>query len=151
MLRLSIANPFMVDQAVNILSEIWRPQDIPQAFQTPPKGTTPFTSASSMNICTSTHSSASKTPLTSTPQLFEPSSMPTSSTTDPDQQLLPMKTFVHEVLRRSRTSANILQAALCYLEAVRSKVPEILCEEQLGIRAHYLPDSTILPATPAEL
>ena len=62
-----------------------------------------------------------------------------------------MKTFVHEVLRRSRTSGNILQAALCYLEAIRSKVPEILQQERMGIRAHYQPDTLIQPATDAEL
>ena len=62
-----------------------------------------------------------------------------------------MKTFVHEVLRRSRTSGNILQAALCYLEAIRSKVPEILQQERMGIRAHYQPDTLIQAATDAEL
>ena len=62
-----------------------------------------------------------------------------------------MKTFVHEVLKRSRTSGNILQAALCYLEAIRSKVPEILQQERMGIRAHYQPDTLIQPATDAEL
>jgi hypothetical protein len=34
-----------------------------------------------------------------------------------------MKGFVHEVLCRSRTSGSILQTALCYLEAIRAKVP----------------------------
>ena len=68
-----------------------------------------------------------------------------------ETNLIPMKTFVHEVLKRSRTSASILQAALCYLEAIRPRVPEILDEERRGIRALYRPDSTILPATEEEL
>ncbi len=40
---------------------------------------------------------------------------------------------------------------LCYLEAVRSKVPEILRDEKLGVRAYFMPESAILPATEAEL
>ena len=65
--------------------------------------------------------------------------------------LLPLQTFVREVLKHSRTSGSILQTALCYLEAIRSKVPEVLRDEKMGIRAYYQPESTILPATEAEL
>jgi hypothetical protein len=42
----------------------------------------------------------------------------------------PMKGFVHEVLRRSRTSGSVLQTALCYLEAIRAKVPELVTHWQ---------------------
>jgi hypothetical protein len=38
--------------------------------------------------------------------------------------LVPLRGFVHKVLGRSRTSGSVLQTALCYLEAIRSKVPE---------------------------
>jgi hypothetical protein len=58
---------------------------------------------------------------------------------------------VHEVLRRSRTSGTVLQTALCYLEAVRPEVPNLLREERMGIRAYYEPESRILPATEAEI
>ncbi|KAI8993010.1 hypothetical protein BD414DRAFT_483032 [Trametes punicea] len=44
--------------------------------------------------------------------------------------LIPIRGFVHEVLRRSRTSTGVLQTALCYLEAVRSKVPDLLRKEK---------------------
>lgn len=44
-----------------------------------------------------------------------------------------------------------MQTALCYLEAVRPKVPEILCDEKLGIRAYFIHKSAILPATELEL
>ncbi|KAI9509159.1 hypothetical protein F5148DRAFT_1189583 [Russula earlei] len=44
----------------------------------------------------------------------------------------PLKTFVHEVLRRSRTSCSVLQTALCYIEALRSKVPELVHQEKTG-------------------
>jgi hypothetical protein len=59
-----------------------------------------------------------------------------------------MKTFVHEVLKCSRTSGNILQIALCHLEAIRIKVLEILQQERVRIRAHYQPNTLIQPATP---
>ena len=62
-----------------------------------------------------------------------------------------MKTFVHEVIRRSRTSGNILQAALRYPEAIRSEVPEIWQQERMGVRAHYQLDTLIQFATEAEL
>ena len=58
---------------------------------------------------------------------------------------------MHEVLRRSRTSGIVLQTALCYLEAIRSQVPNLLSEERIGIRAYYQPESRILPATEAEI
>lgn len=82
---------------------------------------------------------------------FTPSASQTLLTASTESNLLPMKTFVHEVLKRSRTSGNILQAALCYLEAIRPKVPEILQQEKIGIRAHCHSETQILPATEAEL
>jgi len=33
-------------------------------------------------------------------------------------------------------SGSILQTALCYIQAVRHKVPEILCDKRLGVRAY---------------
>lgn len=157
----------LIDQAVNTISEIWRPQDVPQVFLAPTKG------ASIINlIVTKSNSPPNQQPSSklfsppaspsTKPSPFPQSSIPptsqlSSSPAEPllpsgeSENLLPMKTFVHEVLRRSRTSGNILQAALCYLEAIRSKVPEILQQERMGIRAHYQPDTLIQPATEAEL
>jgi hypothetical protein len=43
-----------------------------------------------------------------------------------DSSLLPLKTFVHELLKPSRTSGSVMQTALCYLEAIHPKVPDIL-------------------------
>ena len=74
-----------------------------------------------------------------------------STGADSTSSLLPLKNFVHEVLRRSRTSGSILQTALCYLEAVRSKIPHISRDEKRGLRCYFMPESTILPATEAEL
>ncbi len=152
-----------VDQAVNILSEIWRPQDVPDVFKAPSKGS-PLGSALGHAMPLSAHQSLPSMALSShTPQaqtsIAAMMAHQHSSFTSPLPQapasvadnLLPMKTFVHEVLKRSRTSGSILQAALCYLEAIREKVPEILQQEKMGIRAHYQPETKILPATEAEL
>src|SRR6267154_5994038 len=43
--------------------------------------------------------------------------------------VVPMKGFVHEVLCHSRTSGSVLQTALCYLEAICMKVPELVTRE----------------------
>jgi hypothetical protein len=51
---------------------------------------------------------------------------------DAQNNLVPLKGFVHEVLRRSRTSGNVLQTALCYLEAIPPKVPELARQEEAG-------------------
>ncbi|KAF9653202.1 hypothetical protein BDM02DRAFT_3071137, partial [Thelephora ganbajun] len=39
--------------------------------------------------------------------------------------VVPLHGFVQELIRRSRTSGTVLQTALCYIEAVRRKLPEI--------------------------
>jgi len=57
-----------------------------------------------------------------------------------------MRSFVHEVLRRSRTSGVVLQTALCYLEAIRSKVPDLVKEEKAGFRKEMDSGSRILKA-----
>lgn len=73
--------------------------------------------------------------------------------TDPRGNLVPIKGFVHEVIRRSRTSGCVLQTALCYLEAIRAKVPELVRKEQAGEGVRGEPDvsSRIVPATESEL
>ncbi|KAG5638875.1 hypothetical protein H0H81_009178 [Sphagnurus paluster] len=67
--------------------------------------------------------------------------------------LVPIKAFVHEVLRRSRTSGCVLQTALCYLEAIRSKVPDLVRLEKCGQGVKGEPDLSdrVIPATEAEL
>jgi len=55
-----------------------------------------------------------------------------SSTEQARVNAAPLKTFVHEVLRRSRTSYSVLQTALCYIEALRPTIPELVHQEQTG-------------------
>jgi hypothetical protein len=53
---------------------------------------------------------------------------------------VPIKGFVHEVLRQSRTSGSVLQTALCYLEAIRGKVPLLVEKEKMGEGVQGEPD-----------
>lgn len=43
--------------------------------------------------------------------------------------LIPIKGFMCQVLCRSRTSTGVLQTVLCYLEAVRAQVPDLICQK----------------------
>ncbi|KAF8160826.1 hypothetical protein B0H34DRAFT_795687 [Crassisporium funariophilum] len=170
----------LVDQAVKTLSEIWRPQDIPNVYSGPQK--TPIVGLGSSNSLRQSQQQQqqqsqqhqqlnhrtqlpSAVPLST--QIVSPlSSTSTSSTcsqpstttqvlllsgNDQNATLMPIRSFMQEVLRRSRTTGSVLQTALCYLEAIRLKIPELLQEENSGIKAHHEPESRILAATPAEL
>jgi hypothetical protein len=55
---------------------------------------------------------------------------------------VPIKAFIHEALRRSRTSGTVLQTALCYLEAIRPKVLKLVEKEKIGDGVHDEPDLT---------
>ena len=44
--------------------------------------------------------------------------------------IAPIKGFVHEVLCRSRTSGTVFQTALCHLEAICSRVPDLVWKEE---------------------
>ncbi|KAJ7091162.1 hypothetical protein C8R44DRAFT_891566 [Mycena epipterygia] len=167
-----LPNPVSPDQAVKSLCEIWRPQDIPTVFLTssratvgscseippPPKSrrhnkqlpspVSPLTQASPPSPLSSTSPACSRTgqqPLQYEHEL--------ASSFGNRSNLVPIKGFVHEVLRRSRTSGSVLQTALCYLEAIRPKVPELIRKEQSGEGARGEPDSEfrVMPATAAEL
>ena len=56
--------------------------------------------------------------------------------TQQSTSLVPIKGFVHEVLHRSHTSGNMLQTALCYLEAICANVPELVQKEKNGEDVH---------------
>ncbi|KAF9469900.1 hypothetical protein BDZ94DRAFT_39116 [Collybia nuda] len=142
----------LVDQAVKSLCEIWHPQDIPVVFLTPPRGMvgTSFESTllmeqkppqqrhrntqlpSPVSPCTQSSPLSLTVPPTAIQQgphtTFQNAAGPGVSRSN----LVPIKGFVHEVLRRSRTSGCVLQTALCYLEAIRSKVPELVSQERAG-------------------
>ncbi|TFK93774.1 hypothetical protein K466DRAFT_477987 [Polyporus arcularius HHB13444] len=153
-----------LDQAVKSLCETWHPDDIPPAFTAcarealcaqpdlpiPPAEPHPPPNASLIANGLSTLFAHGNTQL---PSPVSPTSCQTPSPPGDrcesysqapggsgSSNLIPIKGFVHEVLRRSRTSTGVLQTALCYLEAVRSKVPELLRSEKACPSAERLPE-----------
>ena len=78
---------------------------------------------------------------------------PADSESDATGNLVPIRGFVTEVLRRSRTSGNVLQTALCYLGAVRSHVAELARKERdgEGVRGEPGSDERIVPGSEAEV
>lgn len=141
----------LVDQAVKSICDIWNPQDVPFVFLTSSRPTvaTPSTDsilASIPSISLHGRNTQLPSPISPTTQpsptptscmpnsysLHSPEIPLTSGSSDqaPRCDVAPMKGFVHEVLRRSRTSGSVLQTALCYLEAIRAKVPELVSREK---------------------
>ena len=49
------------------------------------------------------------------------------------KELVPIRGFVEHILQCSRLSIPVLQSALCYLEAVRPKVPDLHEREKQGL------------------
>ncbi|KAI0775725.1 hypothetical protein BD413DRAFT_602911 [Trametes elegans] len=155
------------DQAVKSLCETWHPDDIPAVFvacgresvlcaqpessiphaDTPPP---PPLMAAGLSKLFGTRNAQLPSPVSPTSRPSPPSSGDGSEsyTQAPESSggcnLIPIKGFVHEVLRRSRTSTGVLQTALCYLEAVRSKVPDLLRKEKAR------PTSEVCPEPDAE-
>ncbi|KAI0302524.1 hypothetical protein BC826DRAFT_984817 [Russula brevipes] len=124
----------LVDAAVRSLCEIWNPHDIPAVFLTQTCSTTlPSPTHNILPV----NGPPNSTILTAFAQLPSPPITPpylpsTASSPHARVNAAPLKSFVHEVLRRSRTSCSVLQTALCYIEALRSKVPDLVHQEQTG-------------------
>lgn len=141
----------LVDQAVKSICDIWNPQDIPFVFLSSSRPT--VATASTDSVLTSLPSISLHGRNTQLPSPISPTTQPsptptsyiphsyslhspeipltsTSSDQAPRCDVVPMKGFVHEVLRRSRTSGSVLQTALCYLEAIRAKVPQLVSQEK---------------------
>ncbi|KAI0268646.1 hypothetical protein BC834DRAFT_866579 [Gloeopeniophorella convolvens] len=134
----------LVDVAVKSLCEIWSPHDIPTAFSTPTCSAAPSVphivhlNGPSHNAifvgCAQQLPSPPSRPPSSAPRVLSRSQ--THADLSPAdlsrKHVAPLKAFVHEVLRRSRTSCSVLQTALCYIEALRTKVPELVQQEKAG-------------------
>jgi len=52
--------------------------------------------------------------------------------TQQGSDLVSLKKFITELIKRSRSTAATFQTALCYLEAIRSKIPEVQRAEMEG-------------------
>ncbi|KAK0212868.1 hypothetical protein DFS33DRAFT_1377320 [Desarmillaria ectypa] len=151
----------LVDQAVKALCDIWRPQDIPQVYITSraisnsdltvlvmhPTLSIPITST------TISKRNTRQLPSPVTPTYETSDEYPSSQSDGPNKTLIPLKGFVHEVLRRSKTSGSVLQTALCYLAAIRPNVLELVQLEKAGQGPRGEPElaDRITPATQAEL
>ncbi|KAI0766478.1 hypothetical protein BC629DRAFT_1538024 [Irpex lacteus] len=131
----------LVDQAVKSLCDIWQPEDIPAVFCT--KATSSSDSSTSGHALFDVPFVQPPVRNVQLPSPISPTTQPSPISTSPisptaqiaaascrTSQVVPIRGFVHEVLRRSRTSTSVLQTALCYLEAVRIKVPELIAREK---------------------
>ncbi|PAV18544.1 g1 s-specific cyclin [Pyrrhoderma noxium] len=146
----------LVDQAVKSLSDIWRPECIPAVFATSTQITVtsvkpPTVGSQGLQLKPLViHQNQLPSPCSPTTQhspyvpvhVKQDGTSPNRSTSAflaehfggnakvvSEKDLVPIRTFVQEVLRRSRTSCSVLQSALCYIEAIRRKVP-CLAEKQ---------------------
>ena len=119
------------DQAVKSPCDIWPHQDVPTVFLT--SGHPMVSSMSGSNHLHDTNILHSTSCGTHLPSPISPTTQPTPVISPvasysahwqpvfPQLQwcdIAPIKGFVHEVLRCSRTSGLVLQTALCYLEAM---------------------------------
>ncbi|KAI0645693.1 hypothetical protein C8Q79DRAFT_893323, partial [Trametes meyenii] len=147
------------DQAVKSLCDTWHPDDIPSVFIecgseslcAQPEPPTPHAETPAPHpMMTAGFSKLFGSRNTQLPSPISPTSRPSPSPPADGRKsysqapegsggsnLIPIKGFVHEVLRRSRTSTGVLQTALCYLEAVRCKVPELLRKEKARPTSEY--------------
>ncbi|KAL1730067.1 hypothetical protein EV714DRAFT_273026 [Schizophyllum commune] len=156
----------LMEQTVRTLCDIWQPHDIPAIFACPMTARTAANNNESPLIASlPPHINFANKQL---PSPITPSTHPLSPPTDPACQarvkpadsesdatgnLVPIRGFVTEVLRRSRTSGNVLQTALCYLGAVRSHVAELARKERdgEGVRGEPGSDERIVPGSEAEV
>jgi len=146
----------LVDQTVKAICEIWRPQDIPSVFNSPSHTAITVKAA----VAPRPRNINNQLPTPPSPSTLPPSPLSAvlsetfteKGMSTPTNPLVPIRSFVHEVLRRSRTSGGVLQTALCYLEAIRPKIPQLVKQEQHG--QHFdesAQESRICRATDVEL
>ena len=127
-----------VDHAVRSLSEIW--QDNYLAIYTTTKvATQPLKASGSQESIWRVWNPAIQRRVQQLPSPVSPSTVetpplsplapsldsPTVGCVSGKPGIAPLQGFVQELIRRSRTSGTVLQTALCYIEAVRRKLPKI--------------------------
>ncbi|EIN11846.1 hypothetical protein PUNSTDRAFT_111874 [Punctularia strigosozonata HHB-11173 SS5] len=140
----------LVDQAVKSLSDIWPEDDIPAVFKTSgharaadapstPAAADPSLRPRNLNMQLPSPISPHTRSPAYQPHVAPPNPPSASATPTPvgtgssTAPLVPLRQFVLEVLRRSKTSATVLQTALCYIAAVRPKIPELVAREKAGL------------------
>ena len=117
------------------LCDIWLPRSIPAVFAShAPKhthsahGSGPFVSP------VPSHPSPVPMQLPSPPT--SPNNGPNAGDAfdehDPAANAANLRGFVIDVLKRSRTTTSVFQTALCYIEAIRSRIPDLAASEAAG-------------------
>jgi len=112
--------------AVNRLAEIWKDTSyvINSAY-----GSSNYTQAAFPMVEKPTRYNPQHLLSPETPSLSPGSSYAFQERVSPsDARNMPLRAFVHDVLRRSRTMWPAVQVALCYLDALRDKVPDAIAE-----------------------
>jgi len=127
-----------VDHAVRSLSEIWQDNYL-SVYTTTKVAPQPLKASGSQEPAWRVWNPAIQRRIQQLPSPISPSTVetpppsplppPLSGSTDAclsgKPGVAPLQGFVQELIRRSRTSGTVLQTALCYIEAVRRKLPEI--------------------------
>jgi len=127
-----------VDHAVRSLSEIWQ-DNHPYAYTTTKVTPQPPRASGSQESVWHVWNPAIQRRVQQLPSPVSPSTVetpplsplapslggPTGACLSGKPGVVPLQGFVQELIRRSRTSGTVLQTALCYIEAVRRKLPEI--------------------------
>lgn len=137
----------LLDQAVRSLGEIWQPKFIPAVFTVPVGNSAQMNDLPIPHVRPNVpqrHSTQLPSPISpmTNPSPPQPRNLASIEHPANPTSLVPLKGFVHEVLRRSRTSATALQTALCYIEAVRTRIPELYEQELRGEGVNGEPDLT---------
>lgn len=123
------------DRATHALHDTWRPEIIPLAFIDPLSPHLNSLPPPGSHVHPQGTSPSPRKPLSATPSSMRLTAVPISA--DAPQSLgpriamsaedtKPIKRFVVEVLRRSGISVGVLQTALCYLEVVRIRLPDVI-------------------------
>ncbi|KLO04490.1 hypothetical protein SCHPADRAFT_917907 [Schizopora paradoxa] len=141
----------LVEQSVKSLTEIWRPEYVPPVFCTSTQVS--LTDATNPPSITSNarRATLARKPTLQLPSPCSPSTQPSppsysglaqataffgeqigDGTVVTEKELVPIRIYVHDVLRRSRTTCSVLQSALCYIEAIRKRIPELAELEKSG-------------------
>lgn len=152
-----------------MICDTWRNEDIPSVFLTADRATLAQLPIKVSPVTSTTEILSKSRRNTQLPSPISPTTQPSPSAAESysatvveieptcmfgsKTNLIPIKGFVHEVLRRSRTSGCVLQTALCYLEAIKPRLPNLIKQEQAGLGTHFEPEveSRISMATPAEI
>lgn len=133
----------LVDMAVKTITDGWPLEVIPLPYRSPAlapvQSLKPAQRQTQIGAGPTTFTSTLPSPVTPTtsPSTFTASSPKMPAVIDEGMKqshATQLRSFVTEVVRRSKTSGCVLQAATCYLEGLKAQIPELMRKEALGVR-----------------